>query len=70
MNKILDLRFVIGVFFTIVGLLLLVYSFTSSAETSQSINQWCGIVFAAFGVFMMILSFRKDAADELTDTGH
>jgi len=63
MNKILDLRFVIGVFFTIVGLLLLGYSLMSSGESSRSINQWCGIVFAAFGVVMIVLSFRKNAGD-------
>lgn len=65
MNKILDLRFVIGVFFTIVGLLLLGYSFINDNEASSSINLWCGIVFAAFGVLMIILSFVKDANDEL-----
>ncbi len=65
MNKILDLRFVIGVFFTIVGLLLLGYSFMNDNEASSSINLWCGIVFSAFGVLMIILSFVKDANDEL-----
>lgn len=65
MNKILDLRFVIGVFFTIVGLLLLGYSFMNESESSKAINQWCGIVFTAFGVLMMVLSFMKDANDEI-----
>jgi drug/metabolite transporter (DMT)-like permease len=65
MNKILDLRFVIGVFFTIVGLLLIGYSVMNDNESSRTINQWCGIVFTAFGVLMIVLSFLKDANDEI-----
>lgn len=64
MNKILDLRFVIGVFFTIIGILLLGISFSDSGDATV-INRWCGIVFAAFGVIMILLSFVKDANDEL-----
>lgn len=68
MNKLLDLRFVIGLFFTIVGLLLLGYSFFSAelTDAARTVNRWCGVVFALFGVFMVVLSFRKDAHDELT----
>jgi putative Mn2+ efflux pump MntP len=66
-NKILDLRFVIGVFFTIVGLLLLGYSFISDKESIQSVNSWCGVIFSIFGVSMIILSFVKDADDELIE---
>ena len=62
MNKLLDLRFVIGVFFTVVGTMLLIYSFGKGEE----INRWCGIVFGVFGVLMILLSFGKDAHDELT----
>lgn len=64
MNKILDLRFVIGVFFTLIGLLLVGYSF-SSAINSSDVNRWCGIIFAIFGIIMILLSFVKDADDEL-----
>ena len=67
MNKIFDLRFVIGSFFTIIGILLLVFSFMNSAGMQQDINRWCGIVFTLFGIFMIILSFRKDAHDELLE---
>jgi len=73
MNKLFDLRFVIGAFFTVVGLMLLIYSFvaTSSANGSTTvgsaseINRWCSIAFIIFGVVMIILSLRKDAHDEL-----
>ncbi|HEX2607475.1 MAG TPA: hypothetical protein VHK91_08850 [Flavisolibacter sp.] len=67
MNKLLDLRFVIGAFFLIVGLLLLVYSFASKAADAQEVNRWCGIVFALFGGLMVFFSFGKDAGDELLD---
>jgi len=66
MNKLIDLRFVIGSFFTIVGILLLVYSFFS-AEAAHSVNMWCGIIFIVFGVFMILLSLQKNAHDELLE---
>lgn len=64
MNKLFDLRFVIGVFFAVVGLLILIYAFLTK-ETSQSVNQWCGGLFILFGMVMIFLSFQKDAGDEL-----
>lgn len=64
MNKILDLRFVIGVFFTIIGVMLLGVSFSDQNDAS-SINRWCGAVFAIFGIVMILLSFIKNANDEL-----
>jgi len=67
MDKLLDLRFVIGAFFTIVGILLLGYSFTNENFNVQETNRWCGIIFLAFGVIMIILSLRKNAHDELLE---
>jgi putative Mn2+ efflux pump MntP len=68
MNKLFDLRFVIGLFFTVVGLLIVVYSFVTSREIErQDINQWAGIAFLVFGIFMIVLSLRKDANDELLE---
>ena len=66
-NKLFDLRFVIGCFFAIVGLLLLVFSFVTTEADVQSINCWCGIGFLVFGVFMILLSLQKDAHDELLE---
>ena len=66
MNKLFDLRFVIGSFFTIVGLLLLVYMLLAS-EGGQAVNGWCGGIFLAFGLLMIWLSFQKDAGDELLE---
>jgi putative Ca2+/H+ antiporter (TMEM165/GDT1 family) len=53
-----ELNFVIGLFFTIVSLILLVGSFLSR-ELSGRINIYTGIVFLIFGVFMIMIK-RKD----------
>jgi hypothetical protein len=69
MNRLFDLRFVIGSFFLVVGILLLGYSFLS-ADTNLSmhtINRWCGVFFIVFGVIMIVLSLQKDADDELLE---
>jgi hypothetical protein len=66
LNKLLDLRFVIGVFFTLIGLLLLVHGF-ASAEGGEAVNRLAGIVFLVFGVLMILLSFGKEAHDEILE---
>jgi hypothetical protein len=69
MNKLFDLRFVIGSFFLVVGILLLGYSFLSSqtANNFVAVNRGCGIVFIVFGILMVVLSLGKDADDELLE---
>lgn len=67
MNKLFDLRFVIGVFFGIIGILLLLYGFLTGTEDDQSINRWAGGVFLVFGIVMIVLSLQKDAHDELLE---
>jgi hypothetical protein len=60
MNKLFDLRFVIGIFFLVIGVLLLLYSFLSKAEVSmQSINRYCGTAFTIFGLIMLLISSKK-----------
>ena len=66
MNSLLDLRFVIGLFFLVIAILLLVYSFTNEGRAA-SINLWCGVVFGAFGLLMFFLSLRKGDSDEVLD---
>lgn len=66
MNKLFDLRFVIGAFFVIVSILLLVHRMTAG-DDPQHINKWTAVVFAAFGVLMIALSLVKDADDELIE---
>lgn len=67
MHKLLDLRFIIGLFFTIIGILLLLHSFISGGAEAQSINRWSSIIFIIFGIGMILLSFGKDAKDELLE---
>ena len=64
MNKIFDLRFVIGLFFLVVGILLLVHSFIATAGDGQTVNRWCGFVFSVFGITMILLTMRKDREEE------
>lgn len=66
-NKLLDLRFVIGVFFTLIGVLLLIHSFVASVGAAESVNRWAGVVFLAFGIIMIVLSFGKEAHDEILE---
>ena len=67
MNRLIDLRFVIGLFFFIVGMILLGYSFITSLVDAISINRWCGVVFILCGLFMLFLSYRKDESDEVLE---
>jgi hypothetical protein len=55
MNKLFDLRFVIGSFFWITGLILLITGFTGK----ELINQYCGGAFLLFGLLMLLFSFVK-----------
>jgi len=54
-----ELNFVIGLFFTIVSLILLVGSFIST-QLSGRINIYTGIVFLIFGVFMILIKGNKN----------
>ena len=67
MNSLLDLRFVIGLFFVIIGALLLIHSFLASAADMETVNRWCGIVFIAFGALMLVLSRQRDESDEVLE---
>jgi cytochrome c biogenesis protein CcdA len=68
MNKLIDLRFVIGLFFTIIGILILVYSFVTKVDVdNQSVNRWGSIAFIIFGVVMIVISLGKDTGDELME---
>jgi hypothetical protein len=66
MNKLFDLRFVIGAFFTITGIMLLVYGLLEGA----AVNKWCGVVFTLFGVLMVLLSRIEPTDDPNVPGGH
>ena len=54
MERLFDLRFVIGAFFTIAGILLLVYGFVEGA----AINRNCGALFVLFEVMVLRLKTK------------
>ncbi|TDE44875.1 hypothetical protein E0I26_06970 [Flavobacterium rhamnosiphilum] len=65
MNKLFDLRFVIGLFFLIIGLLLIGYSFLSDAtEYKKEVNLYCGLLFSSFALLMFMLK-QKNKDDEV-----
>lgn len=64
MNKFFDLRFVIGAFFFLVGLMLLIYSFTNPTIEHASVNRGCGFAFMVFAIIMMVLAFSKKPDDK------
>ena len=64
MNKFFDLRFVIGAFFSIIGILLLLYGFFADKNESQDLNQWCGGIFIVFGIIMIALSYQKNKQED------
>jgi hypothetical protein len=61
MKKLLDLRFVIGVFFTVVGALLAVYDLTTvqNKAMNTSVNILGATVFLFFGIGMIVLSYTN-----------
>jgi uncharacterized membrane protein HdeD (DUF308 family) len=67
MNRLFDLRFVIGAFFTIAGLLLLLYSFITHSNEPQNVNRWCGGIFLVFGLIMILFSLSSKEVAELPE---
>ena len=67
MKKFFDLRFVIGIFFLVVGILLMIYSvlYKTPEGFNQSVNRGCAIFFIIFSIIMIFLSFDKKPMDKL-----
>lgn len=61
MNRLFDLRFVIGCFFGITGILLFVYGLME--EKGSGINKGSGIGFIIFSIVMLALSMRTKKQD-------
>ncbi|KAA9041899.1 hypothetical protein FW778_07750 [Ginsengibacter hankyongi] len=61
MKKLLDLRFVIGIFFAVVGALLLIYDLTTGQNKMMdtSVNIWSAVLFLVFGAGMIVLSYTN-----------
>ena len=65
----LDLRWPIGLMFSLVGLLLVVYGVISASDAEMyqrslgiNINIWWGLVLLAFGAFMLLMAWLAGKA--------
>lgn len=58
-NKLNNLGFIIGVFFTLIALILLIGGLISPS-LAYALNFYTGGVFLVFGVVMIVGSSRKD----------
>jgi drug/metabolite transporter (DMT)-like permease len=70
-----DIRFPIGLLFTIVGVLIMVYGiFTRGAEMYQrslgiNINIWAGVCLTAFGALMLAMAIIAQSKDRAAIAG-
>ena len=63
MKKLLDLGFMIGLFFLITGVILVIGALFSAGELSKKINIYCGLGYIVFAMIMMIFSAYKIKSD-------
>lgn len=66
MKKLFDLRFVIGIFFSVIGTLLTIYDVVKHANTiiDTSVNIWGAAMFLLFGISMIASSFFFKISDD------
>jgi hypothetical protein len=65
-SKILDLRFFIGGFFLIVGVLLTLHGlFVGALSVGYNLNLWAGIFFVIFGIVPVVQTFRSQGRGKL-----
>jgi len=57
-NRLTSLSFIIGLFFSIVSLILLI-GYLAGDALKEKINLYSGFIFLVFGVFMMMSGNRK-----------
>jgi len=62
-NKLNDLRFVIGLFFSVVSLILIL-SVLLGSSTAGKLNMYTGVGFLIFGVLMMFLRKQHSAENK------
>ena len=66
----LDIRWPIGIIFTIYGAILIIYGWVADASIFQekslgvNIDMWWGLAMLVFGVFMGVLAFRASRRTE------
>jgi len=57
-----SLSFIIGLFFLLIGLILL-FGYFVSALLAATINLYGGITFLLFGLFMIFITPKNDSSD-------
>lgn len=63
MQKLTDLRFIIGLFFSLSGVVLLGTYFVIEQTNHPQMNLYAGGVMLVFGLFMLLMFARGNAAD-------
>lgn len=61
MQKLTDLRFIIGLFFTLTGMILLLTYFVASESNHPVMNLYSGGVMFLFGLVMLLFYYKGDA---------
>lgn len=61
MQKFTDLRFIIGLFFSLSGLILLLCYFTATQSNHPELNLYSGGLMLLFGLTMLLLFWKGDA---------
>ena len=61
MQKFTDLRFIIGLFFSLSGLILLLCYFIGTQSKHPELNLYSGVVMLLFGLLMLLLFYKGDA---------
>ncbi|HEY2728010.1 MAG TPA: hypothetical protein VGI61_12610 [Parafilimonas sp.] len=59
LNRLTQLSFTIGLFFTVVSVILLIGYFISDA-LSSTLNMYAGITFLVFGLLMMLIKGKAE----------
>jgi hypothetical protein len=61
MQKFTDLRFIIGLFFSLSGFILLLCYFIDTQSKHPELNLYSGVVMLLFGLLMLLLFYKGDA---------
>ena len=61
MQKLSDLRFIIGIFFSLSGLILLLTYFIAAESNHPVMNLYSGSAMFVFGLVMLFLFYKGDA---------
>lgn len=62
-HKLTDLRFIIGIFFSLSGLVLILCYFLAAESKHPILNLYAGSAMLIFGLVMLVLFYKGDAED-------